>query len=194
MSSRDAGSQHDRSQRTRRGWRGWRAPLLTALVVAVVVHLAVVVAAPRLVMTVAGNRIADQAGGDNRWIHAPRPDASNQQVVRTSPDLAYSACHWDLADGPVLLTAPPGPAPFSLALYDGRSDNFFVLDHREHPEGGSVLLGTAEQLAGASAPKGAQPVTAPGTSGVALLRYLAPTQETFDEADTARRDAVCGPA
>ncbi len=94
--------------------RRWWPRVVTVLVVALAVHLVVIAATPRVVMGVAQRRIEDRVGGSNRWLHAERVTAQTQEVVRSSPDLAYSACVWDLSEGPVRLSAPAWDDYFSL--------------------------------------------------------------------------------
>lgn len=177
---------------------------MTVLVVALAVHLLVIAATPRVVMWVAARRIEDRAGGTNAWVHAERVTPRSQQVVRSSPDLAYSACAWDLTEGPVRISAPAWGGYFSLSLYDDRSENFFVANNRDAGgEGVDLVLATPGQAAELPADRpsdlpsdldgsGARlTVAAPSSTGVALLRYLAPTPSAFARADEARRSAVC---
>lgn len=164
---------------------------LVVVLVAVAAHAAVVLATPRVIMRVAEGRIADQAGSDNRWLHAPRATPQNQQVVRSSPDLAYSACAWDVSAGPVLITAPGWDDYWSLTVYDSRTDNVLVRNDRTSAAGASILLVPSGGWFG-DVPDSAEVVRAPSTRGVALLRYLAPTDESFREADRVRSAAVCG--
>ncbi|KHL12831.1 putative membrane protein [Mumia flava] len=174
--------------------RRWWAPLAVAVVVAVIAHLVVVLAAPRVVMGVAERRIAESAGGRNTWLHTPRVTPRNQQVVRSSPDLAYSACVWDLSDGPVRVSAPGWDGYYSLSIYDDRTDVVFV-DGDPHPEV-TVLLATTDQedQARRAAGSDVEVVVVPAPDGVALLRYLAPTDDAFADADRVRSSAVCAPA
>lgn len=163
---------------------------MTALLVAVTVHLAVIAAAPRVVTWVAAHRIEDRAGGANAWLHAERVTPQTQEVVRSSPDLAYSACAWDLSQGPVRIIAPPWGDYFSLSLYDDRSTTFFVVNGRDTDGAAAdLLLVTSEQAADRAST--ARVVAAPSTTGIALLRYLAPTPAAFAQADAVRRRAVC---
>lgn len=171
-----------------RRWLWWG---LVVAVVAVASHAAVALATPRVIMRVAEDRIADQSGGVNRWLHAPRSTPQNQQVVRSSPDLAYSACAWDVSDGPVLLTAPAWDDYWSLTIYDARTDNVLVRNDRTSAAGASILLVPSGGWSG-DVPDSAEVVRAPSIRGVALLRYLAPTDHAFREADQVRSSAVCG--
>lgn len=172
--------------------RRWWPRVLTGIVVALAVHLVVIAAAPRVVMSVAQDRIEDEAGGSNVWLHADRVTPETQQVVRSSPDLAYSACAWDLSDGPVRVSAPGWDAYFSLSLYDDGTDNFFVVNDRDTGgDGVDLLLVTPAQAADVAGTDGAQVVQAPSSTGIALLRYLAPTGPAFERVDALRRSAVC---
>lgn len=166
--------------------------MATVLVVALAVHLVVIAAAPRVVMWVAERRIEDRAGGTNVWLHADRVTPQTQEVVRSSPDLAYSACVWDLSGGPVRITAPAWDDYFSLSLYDSRTNNFFVANGVDTGGGRvDVLLATQDEAADLSSTDGTRIVVAPSATGIALLRYLAPTPSAFARADALRRSAVC---
>lgn len=166
--------------------------MVTVLAVALVVHLAVIAAAPRVVMSVAERRIENRAGGTNVWLHAERVTPQTQEVVRSSPDLAYSACVWDLSEGPVRITAPAWDDYFSLSLYDSRTTNIFVANGLDTGGGRvDVLLATQDQAVDLSSTDGVRVVIAPSATGIALLRYLAPTRSAFARADALRRSAVC---
>lgn len=167
----------------------WVIWIAVVAMVAAAVHVAAVLAAPRVIMRVAEHRIADQAGGQNSWLHSPRTTPRTQQVVRSSPDLAYSACAWDVSEGPVLITAPGWADYWSLTIYDGRTDNVLVENDRNAPGGARILLVPDGGWSG-YVPQDAEVVEA-GPRGVALLRYLAPTEEAFTRADAVRREATC---
>ena len=172
--------------------RRWWARVVTVLVVALVVHLVVIAAAPPVIMSVAARRIEDKAGGTNVWLHAERVTPQTQEVVRSSPDLAYSACVWDLSDGPVRISAPAWDDYFSLSLYDNRTNNFLVANDRgKSGAGADLLLATRDQAADLTSTDGLRIIAAPSPTGIALLRYLAPTSSAFARADALRRSAVC---
>jgi uncharacterized membrane protein len=172
--------------------RRWWARVVTVLVVALVVHLVVIAAAPHVVMSVAARRIEDRAGGVNVWLHAERVTPQTQEVVRSSPDLAYSACAWDLSEGPVRISAPAWEDYFSLSLYDNRTNDFFVANYRDAGDDGiDLLLATRDQAADLTGSDGSRTVVAPRPTGIALLRYLAPTASAFARVDALRRSAVC---
>ncbi len=164
----------------------WGRYLLGALVIGVVVHLAIVFATPRVLMHVAMSRIS--APGENAWHLAERVTAASRQIVRPSPDFAYSACVFDLREGPVMITATPWDAYWSLSLYGANSDNFFVIDDREAHYGAEITL----VKHGAAQPEGASMIVeSPSERGIALIRRLAPTPALYNEASRVAEDDVC---
>src|SRR5262245_26151974 len=107
--------------------------VLAALLVAFVTHFVCIFAAPRVLMNVAFDRVS--AGGANAWRLADRVTPLSRTIVRPSPDFAYSACAYDLAEGPLTLRVGPWHAYWSLSLYAANSDNYFVIDDREARSG-----------------------------------------------------------
>jgi uncharacterized membrane protein len=99
--------------------------LLTAVCIAVGVHVACVLALPRLVMEIVVQRAAAPSGS-NAPVHQPLADAAALRIKLPSPDLLYSTCALDLGAGPVLVSVKPGAAYLSLAVFDMRTDNVFV--------------------------------------------------------------------
>ncbi|MGH8239087.1 MAG: DUF1254 domain-containing protein, partial [Steroidobacteraceae bacterium] len=110
-------------------------------------------------------------------------------VVRPSPDLAYSACVYDLSEGPVRVIASAWDDYMSVSVFAHNSDNIFVINDRQAPEG--VELAIVRK--GAPHPAGAQLVVeSPSRRGIVLQRRVAPTQERFNAAAAARSKDHCG--
>jgi len=165
---------------------GWGKYAAGALLIAIVTHVVVVHAVPRVLMNIAIERLS--APGFNRWTVADRVTPASRQIVRPSPDFAYSACAFDLSDGPVVLTATPWSSYWSLSLYGANSDNFFVIDDREAHYGAEITL----VQRGRPHPEGAsQVVESPSVRGVALIRRLAPSPDTYAAAAEVARGDVC---
>lgn len=172
----------------------WGGPILLCLAVAAIAHVGAVVAAPGLIMNKAMKTLSLGGARINVWTHGARSSPHEQYVVRPSPDLAYSACVWDLGEGPIRVTAPAWPGYYSLSIFNDNTDNFFVANDRATgPSGVDVVLVVASQQTGLKVPAGSRVVVAPSRRGVALLRYLAPTEAEFARADAARRGAICAP-
>lgn len=166
---------------------------LLTLAIAATVHAVALFAGPTVIMSIAMKRIA-AAGGAGHWNFAPRTTPETQRVVRSSPDLAYAACAWDVGEGPVRIRVAGATDYASLSLYAANTDNFFSLNDRTMgPDGAEIVL----VAKGARPPAGVDPasvVVAPSRRGLALDRRLAPTAEAFARVDAARRGGdVCEP-
>lgn len=162
------------------------AHVWVALIAAVLAHFAFVHFTPRVMMSVAVDRIGD--GRVNFWRFGERITPASRAIVRPSPDFAYSACPYDLRDGPVLIQVAPWNQYWSLSIYADNSDNFFTLNDREARFGGEVTL----VRAGGAHPEGAPAVVeSPSQRGIALVRRLAPRVEDFAAAAAVAREDVC---
>jgi uncharacterized membrane protein len=164
--------------------------VLIGVAVAAVAHLGVIMVAPYVLMRGAMKRVSRDGASINTWIHAPRVSEESRRVVRPSPDLAYSACVYDLSNGPIRVTAAAWDDYMSVSAFASNSDNFFVINDREAPQGVDLVLIREgdEKPAGA-----AMVVESPSTRGIVLQRRVAPTQERFAKADAARKNDICGP-
>lgn len=160
--------------------KGWLKYLIGALVIAAVAHFAAIYATPRVLMNTAMTRLSVPVGGRtgvNTFRLGARVTPAARAVVRPSPDLAYSACVYDLSHGPVRLRVTPWRDYWSLSLFAANSDNFYVLDDREARDGIEITL----VRAGAAAPRdAANVVESPSVRGIALIRRLAPSPDTYD--------------
>jgi uncharacterized membrane protein len=170
--------------------RRWLLPMLFGLVVAALSWQATLVAAPRVIMRIAVKRIAEAGGGFNVMNHAPLPGPGRRTVVRPSPDLAYSACPFDLSKGPLLIHVEPVPAPYwSLSVFDQRTDVAFVRNSRDSRGGPiRVMLARPDQ----KVPEGEEVIRLPGDRGIALVRILVEDRRRFAGIAYARRRSACG--
>jgi uncharacterized membrane protein len=167
----------------------WRLVAL-AVVVAAISHVAVIVAAPYVLMRGAMTRVSRDGTVINAWNHGKRVSEKSRRVVRPSPDLAYSACVYDLSAGPIRVTAAAWDDYMSVSAFAANSDNFFVINDREAPSGVDFTL----IRAGDDRPSDAALIVeSPSTRGIILQRRIAPTEERFARADAARKQDVCGP-
>lgn len=164
---------------------------LIALAAALAAHVVVVLALPQIIMRGAMSRLSEDGARVNQWVHAPRTNETSRGVVRPSPDLAYSACVFDLSDGPVRITAGAWDGYLSVSLYEADTDNFFVISDREAPDGVDILLARPGQRLPENS--GATIIFSPSERGVALVRRLAPSIERFNAADRARQQDSCAP-
>lgn len=161
----------------------WILTAAVFLFMALIGHLAVLTAIPSLVMNKAQARMEQNGMGLYRWTAAPRMTPQTQSVVRPSPDLSYGVCRFDMADGPVLVDAPLSDTYGSLSIFDSRTDNVFVASLTKGSDFRGVIIhppGAAPLKEGGSyGDDGRHPVAMSG-KGLALVRRLAPDQQTHD--------------
>jgi uncharacterized membrane protein len=150
------------------------------VVIAALTNVAAVAALPRVINVVVMHQIAKQAGGENRALVAPRPDADARGVVRPSPDMLYTACVFDVSERPLRITAPVPDSYVSISGFAADTTNFFALNDAHFPAGANgerildVIL-AREPLPASHA--GARVVIAPSSRGLVLFRSLI-TSET----------------
>ena len=181
------------------GQRLWFYRGLKLLATALIVHLLVVWATPRLIMNRVMNGPAAQAMNmRNQAAFLPETDAAVRRVVMPSPDLLYSVCVFDVSAGPVRVRANPGlPSYWSIALYAANSDNFFVLNDRQ--AGASPvdlwLVSEGPSPRGPAVPPGARVVVSPSSQGFLLLRVLISDYQSEKAVlEPARRTLQCSQA
>ena len=109
--------------------------------------------------------------------------------------MLYAICTYDLAGGPVRVTANPGlDSYWSVALYSAASDNWYVINDRQagrHP----VDLVVAERgmmRSASAASTSAKVLKAPSQKGLVLMRVLV-SDYAKDSAryEAARRTFSC---
>jgi uncharacterized membrane protein len=161
--------------------------ILPILVIAALVHIAVIWATPRLVM----HRVLHIASAHGTPFHAPQPTAADRKIPLPSPDLLYSTCVLNLSAGPILASVTPGPDYLSLAIFNAATDNVFVANDQTAQNHPIRLLITNTPTA--NPPASTTIVQLGTTKGLLLLRALAatPAQQTSNEA--ARKTLTCAP-
>jgi uncharacterized membrane protein len=169
---------------------GWRLALICVATFAAA-HFATIFVAPYVLMNAAMKRISRGGERINRWSHPPRTSERSRTVVRPSPDLAYSACVYDLGDGPVRVTAARWDDYMSVSVFAANSDNIFVQNDRQAPGGVDFVLARKGEAPPANAK---QVVVSPSRRGIVLQRRVAPTAERWAAAAEARKNDVCAAA
>jgi uncharacterized membrane protein len=170
-----------------REWIGWIA---ATLIVAVAVHVASVWYTPHAIMDTVFSRM----GAPNVMHHQKRPDEHTRGIVRPSPDLLYSACRFDLSNGPLEVKAPIPPGTYwSTSAFDADTNNFFAINDRT--VGGQPLELIILPPGQNNEPPhiaGRLVVHAPTMRGLVLIRTLVNSNANFARIDAARRQATCG--
>jgi len=153
-------------------------------------YLVSLYALPHVIMGAAERRLAEAAGGYNRTLHGRRPTAETRGVVRPSPDQLYTVCVFDLEAGPVRFTGRVPDSYFSLSMYAGNTDTFFVVNDRElEADYGFVLVGPQAEPPD-DAPESAV-VRAPTRTGIAVTRLFIPGPEALPALKRVQRSAAC---
>lgn len=176
--------------------RLWFYRTLSLSVTAVIAHLVLVWAIPRLVMhQVMSGSAAAEMNMLNNAAFPPPVDASSRRVVMPSPDMLYSVCVFDVSKGPVRVTAKPGLTTYwSIALYGANSDNFFVVNDREAGQAPVDLWLVSEgpNVGDPVVPAGAKVVVVPSAKGFLLMRVLTGNYEAEKSTvEPARRTLTC---
>jgi uncharacterized membrane protein len=176
--------------------RLWFYRSLTLLATAVLVHVAAVWGAPRLIMQVLINGAKAQATLGKNQTYFPAPvTASTRDIVLPSPDLLYSVCVFDVRQGPVRVTAHPQLTTYwSVALYAANSDNFFVINDRKAAGKPVDLWLVSENANGPSppVPEGSTVVLTPSHQVFLLMRVLTGNYEAEKAVvEPARRTLNC---
>lgn len=163
------------------------------LALAVVLHLGIVWLIPQAITGIFMSRVIAQAGA-NHVLTPPLPTDTARSVVMPSPDLLYAVCVYDLAAGPVRITAQPPGGYWSAAIYDRNSDNIFTLNDRDLAGRPLDLILTPTPNAGLQARfPAARIVQPPHGTGVLLVRALVLDATNMQPALQAQASVHCTP-
>jgi|GEM_PF-452637 len=113
--------------------------------------------------------------GRNIALPAARADASSRIVVRPSPDLLYTACVFNLSEGPLHLRTPVPPGYLSVSGFAADTNNFFAVNDRDavmDADGRRLLDLLLVADTGVPAPTGARVIVSPSRRGLVLFRTL----------------------
>jgi uncharacterized membrane protein len=155
---------------------------------ALVMHLTVVFWLPRHANWQVWQFLSGEGQLVNAWFHSPRQTPDNAGDVKAAPEIGYSTCAIDLAEGPVRLRVNAWTPYTSLALYDATGFNFFVLNDTQMDRAfAEIVLGAA-----GGADRGAYQIASPTRRAVAIVRRLIPTDEGWAEVAAVQAGDVCG--
>lgn len=179
--------------------RLWFYRGLTLVVTAVLVHLAAIWAAPRLIMQILLNGPqAKTMQMHNQAAFPPPVTAQSRSIVLPSPDMLYSVCVFDVSKGPVRVQANPMLTTYwSIALYGSNSDNFFVINDRQAGKQpvDLWLVPTDGNASIVPVPDGSRVVVVPARQGFLLMRVLTGNYDAEKAViEPARRTLQCTPS
>lgn len=163
----------------------WLGPLAAMLVVAAATHAAALHFAPAFIMSRAMDALAARGIALHRFTTPQRVTPQTQTVVRSSPDLYYALCRFDLSNPGMQLDVRIGDWPDyqSVSFFAAQTDNF------------ATIRGTGRAVAVRLLPPGSAPeagaIVSPTAKGVILIRRLAPSAERFAAAEAAGKADRC---
>lgn len=139
-----------------------------------------------------------QREGINVAIPAPRADARNQRVVRSSPDLVYTACVFDVSEYPLHVSGPVQDTYVSLSGFAANTDNFFVINDRHVNTGTDGRKRFNVVIRGSASgdwrlPPGARVIDAPTDRGILLFRSLVPSEDALEMIYQFQAQQKCSP-
>jgi len=155
----------------------------------VVGHFFTLQMAPSVIMTKAISAMGDRGIPVHKFVLSKRVTPETQSIIRSSPDLAYSICLFDLSNGPVLVRGTRWDGYASLTIFDSVTDAVYIisLDTTDGGSSGSVLLTTDSELQ----PKDHPTATLKKPKGIALIRRLAPTPALYEKAKALSASDSC---
>lgn len=162
----------------------WLGPLAVLVISAAGAHGATLALAPGVIMGRAMAELEQRGVALHAFTSPVRITPQTQVVVRSSPDLFYSLCRYDLgrAESVLRVTMSEWPDYQSLSFFDAETNNFLTY----RGSGGSILVSLA-----APGARDARTIASPTRRGVVLIRRLAPTQESFEAAARVAREDHC---
>ena len=164
-----------------------------------IVHLSTVLLLPSSASQDAFARLASSIPV-NRVVPLPSPTPGSSVVPFMDPAFAASVCRYDLADAPLKLTVPVSQAYTSVSFYNRNSVAYYAINdraagrrvielylmtsaqHSQLPEEEDVTA--ADRLI----------VDSPTTSGLIVLRALAPEAGMMQAAANSLASAQCRPS
>lgn len=168
-------------------------PLAILLIAALASHWATLAYTPGYIMDRTLAKLKERGIAEHAFTTPQRITPQTQVVVRSSPDLFYSLCRYDVSNpGSVLkVTMSEWPDYQSLSFFDAKTNNFATFRGRGQQVNVSlVATGPTDGSASFFKP-GPNDLVAPTGRGVVLIRRLAPTQELFEQAKEAAQSDSC---
>jgi uncharacterized membrane protein len=130
--------------------------------------------------------------GINVAMPSARMDHHQRSVVRSTPDILYTACIYDLNEGPLQLTTPTMGGYTSISAFAHNTDNYFTQDDRSALNSKLDITLVSDDWYG-DVPEGSTAVVSPTSKGIVLFRVLVENEADFDMHVKRQREARCTP-
>ncbi|MGO4572831.1 DUF1254 domain-containing protein [Microvirga sp. 2TAF3] len=180
-----------------RGFARFMLATLCGLVLAAGVHVAIIFAAPYFAENDAFGRLQDTLTEDQAQLISLPGDVKTWLPL-PDPATAVAACAFDLADGPVRVTAKTGQEFLSISFHTKTRGVFFAVTDRAAIRGElELVVMTPRQLDEASAaedenePSRDVRIVAPQEQGFVVVRVAAPTPSLRPRAEETAKSVSC---
>lgn len=173
--------------------------LAATAILAVLVHLVVVLIVPLVATRDAFARL-QPLGALNETVALPRASPTETLPPYADPAVAMSFCRYDLALGPIRVTAPTGRAFVSISFHTRRGLVFYALTDKASTRGviEAVLatpadIRTLEVHDDEEDPSRDLRVSAPAREGYVVMRVFSEFPSLYDEAEAEAKRLSCKP-
>ncbi|MBB4364934.1 putative membrane protein [Bradyrhizobium sp. CIR18] len=172
--------------------------VVAGVVLGLVVHLVSVLALPRIATQDAYSRLTPMTKL-NGVSQLPLADPNTSPMPFMDPAFALAICRYDLTSGPIKLTVPVSQAYTSVSFYTRNEIAYYAINdrsagrkvieldlmteaqHNELPEDEEVTA--ADRLI----------IDSPSTTGLIVMKALAPEPGLMQQAQATLAAASCGP-
>ena len=168
-------------------------------IVAALVHLVVVLVLPIVATRDAFARLAP-LGPLGQTLALPRASPTEKMLPYADPALAWAFCRYDLASGPVRVTAPVGRAFASISFHTRRGLVFYALTDKAATHGViDAVLATPSDIRALEAhddeddPSRDLRIAAPAPEGYVVMRVFSELPSLYPEAEAQAKQLVCKP-
>jgi uncharacterized membrane protein len=183
--------------------------LLTMIVFGAAIHICIILLLPHYSQGDAWSRL-ENISRPNQLAILPSagagktsPDSRREPLAFMAPDVRYAICRYDLSEGPLQLVAPMPDALWSIALYTRQGQNYYLVSGRNVQSRRVNLLVVREEDGGARDNTDNNAggddelrevtVSAPGSSGIIVIRAPIPTPAQEQRIARQLATAFCRP-
>lgn len=183
----------------RNRYEGVVVTVASALILAAIVHIAVVLLAPRLATRNAFARLAPR-GALNETVLLPRAGPADRMLPFADPAVAAAFCRYDLAEGPIRVAAPAGRQMSAISFHTRNGVVYYALTDRAAVNGvvGAVVGKPAHLRALAAHDDEELPsrdlrIAAPADAGYVMIRVFSEFPSLYSLAEAQARRLTCRP-
>ena len=172
--------------------------IVAGIVLGLVVHLVSVLALPRIATQDAYSRLTPMTKV-NGVTQLPLADPNTSPMPFMDPAFALAICRYDLAGGPIKLTVPVSQAYTSVSFYTRNEIAYYAINDRS--AGRKVIeLDLMTEAQHSELPEDEEVTAAdrliidsPTTTGLILMKALAPEPGLMQQARATLQAATCAP-